>query len=180
MEVRYITPFATDKNIGREYNKVISELPEDCWIVLRDVDTCSLTPNFGRHIETVIKTHGNDFGLIGCMTNRLRRKTQLVDGMFDNHNMLDHKDKAFELEKTHYNIVEDVTSEKFIAGMFMLFPKSVWKECKFPENNIAFDDAFSILVRKKGYKLGLMKGLYVYHLYRAWSDNPLKDRKHLR
>lgn len=77
-------------------------------------------------------------------------------------------------------LLEDITEKKYIAGLFMLFPKSVWKLCKFPENNIAFDDVFSKLVVSKGYKLGLIKGLYVYHQYRIWSDTPTKERKHLR
>lgn len=61
----------------------------------------------------------------------------------------------------------------------MLFPKRVWNQVKFKENINYFDDEFSKEVIKKGGKLGLMKGLYVYHLYRIWSEKPIGDRGHL-
>lgn len=178
--VHYSNPYSTSKNIGKALNDFCEMIPDGDWICLQDGDITYLTPSWGKQVEDALKKYGDTFGLIGCVTNRLGRPIQLIEGMFDNHNMLDNKDKAFELEKKHYALIEDITDKKYIAGMFMLFPKKVWNECKFPENNIAFDDAFSNLVRKKGYKLGLMKGLYVYHLYRAWSDNPIKDRAHLK
>lgn len=179
-KVWYSNPYSTEKNIGKALNEFCELVPDGDWICLQDGDIAYLTPTWGKQIEDTIKKHGKDFGLIGCMTNRLGRDIQRTGDVNDHHDMLRHMDIAFKNELEYYAEVEDITSKKYIAGMFMLFPKSVWKECKFPENNIAFDDAFSILVRKKGYKLGLMKGLYVYHLYRAWSDNPSKDRKHLR
>lgn len=180
IRVFYSNPYSTEKNIGKALNEFCEIVPEGSWICLQDGDISYMTSTWGKQVEDVIRLYGDKFGLMGCMTNRLGRDIQRVDGMFDNHNVLDSMDRAMELERDHWAEVEDITSQKFIAGMFMLFPKKVWDVCKFEENNIAFDDAFSKAVRRKGFKLGLMKGLYVYHLYRAWSDNPSRDRKHLK
>lgn len=179
-KVWYSNPYNTEKNIGKALNEFCELVPDGDWICLQDGDIAYLTPTWGKQIEDAIKKHGKDFGLIGCMTNRLGRDIQRIGNLEDDHNMLKHYEIAVDLEKNHYAEIEDITDKKYIAGMFMLFPKSVWNECKFSENNIAFDDAFSKLVARKGYKLGLMKGLYVYHLYRVWSTNPSKDRTHLR
>lgn len=179
-KVWYSNPYSTEKNIGKALNEFCELVPDGDWICLQDGDIAYLTPKWGKQIEDTIKKYGDTFGLIGCMTNRLGRQIQRAGDLNDHHDMQRHSEIAFEMENKHYAEVEDITDKRYVAGMFMLFPKSVWKECKFPENNIAFDDAFSLSVIKKGYRLGLMKGLYVYHLYRIWSDNPIRDRAHLK
>lgn len=181
IRVFYSNPYDTDGNIGRGLNEFCEIVPDDAWICLQDGDITYLTPKWGKQIEDVVRMHGDNYGLIGCVTNRLGRNIQRVGDINGHHDMLRHAQLAKEIEENHWGEVEDITDKKYIAGMFMLFPKKVWKKVGgFPENNIAFDDAFSKAVRKKGYRLGLMKGLYVYHLYRIWSDNPSKDRQHLR
>jgi glycosyltransferase involved in cell wall biosynthesis len=180
IRVFYSNPYSTEKNIGKALNEFCELVPDGSWICLQDGDIAYLTPNWGRQIEDAIRKHGDEFGLIGCVTNRLGRDIQRVGDMNEYHDMLRHAEIGRQKEKENWAEVEDITDKKYIAGMFMLFPKSVWNECKFEENNIAFDDAFSKSVRRKGYKLGLMKGLYVYHLYRIWSENPSKDRQHLK
>ena len=180
IKIRYSNPFATDKNIGGALNEFCEVWPDDNWICLQDGDINYIGSDWGEHIEYVIKNHGHKYGLIGCMTNRLGRPIQRLGRLDDNHDMLYHYEVALEEKEKHYGEVEDITHKKYVAGMFMLFPKKVWNEVKFPENNISFDDAFSLGVVKKGYKLGLMKGLYVYHFYRGWSKDPIYDRKHLK
>lgn len=179
INISYSNPYSTEKNIGKALNDFCETVPEGNWICLQDGDICYLTPTWGKQIEDVVRNHGKDYGLIGCLTNRLARDIQTVLGT-DHNDMLQHHQTAVEIEKDYYGEVEDITKKRVIAGMFMLFPKSVWHEVKFEENNIAFDDAFSLAVANKGYKLGLMKGLYVYHLYRIWSERPSRDRNHLK
>jgi len=180
IKVWYSNPFSTEKNIGKALNEFCANVPDNDWICLQDGDIMYLTSDWGVQIEKVIKQHGEKFGLIGCMTNRLGRDIQRIGSMDNDHDILKHYEIAVKLAKEHYAEIDDVTKKKYIAGMFMLFPKSVWNKVKFRENTIGFDDHFSNDVRKKGYKLGLMKGLYVYHFYRGWNNtNPSKDRAHL-
>lgn len=179
IKVWYSNPYSTEKNIGKALNDFCENVPDGDWICLQDGDILYLTSDWGKQIEDVIKKHGQNYGLMGCMTNRLGRAIQRIGDMDSNHDILKHYDTAVKMSKQHWAEVEDITKKKYIAGMFMLFPKSLWKKVKFRENTASFDDHFSKDVLKKGYKLGLMKGLYVYHLYRAWSSNPSKDRAHL-
>lgn len=182
-KIWYSNPYNTQKNIGKALNEFCELVPDDDWICLQDGDMMYLTPDWGLQIEEVVKKYGNEYSLIGCMTNRLARQTQRYkDFIDDNHNILYHYEIAEKLKAEHWAEIKDVPNNNrdgLIAGMFMLFPKLVWKKIKFKENNIGFDDAFSIGVKRIGGKLGVMTGLYVYHFYRGWSNEPKRDRKHL-
>lgn len=180
INIWYSNPYSTEKNIGKAYNEFCENVPDDDWICLQDGDMMYLTPDWGLQIEQAIKLHGDNFDLIGCVTNRLGRRIQLVDeGDYENLDVRHHYEKAVRLKEMHWAEVEDITNQRFIAGLFMLFKKSLWHKVKFEENSPYFDDTFSKEVLKKGGRLGLMKGLYVFHNYRCWSDNPRTAKEHL-
>ena len=177
MTINYLTPFATDLNIGREYNERIAEL-SDGWICITDADAMFLTPEYGEQIAEVCEN--TPFQLLGCMTNRLGRPIQRHNGVLSNDwDIRNHYQIACELRDKYYGQVQDITDKKYIAGMFMLFHKKTWERIKFQENTIYFDDIFSLNVIKSGGRLGLMHGLYCFHLYRIMSQNPRFDNKHL-
>lgn len=180
-KVYYILYYSTEKNFGKAINDHVAQVGNnDDFICIIDGDSMFLTPDWGVQIEQVINTYGKKFSLIGCMTNRLGRKIQIAPGVdYDNHDTKYHYGKAVEFARDNFGIVEDISKKRYIAGLFMLFPKSVWNKHKFKENTPSFDDEFSKSVRRGGGKLGLMKGLYCQHWYRGWSDEPKTDRGHL-
>lgn len=179
-QIIYSNPYSTEKNIGKALNEFCELVPENAWICLQDGDIMYLTPDWGRQIAEVIERHGNDFDLFGCVTNRLGRTIQRAPEVdYNNHDIKYHYEIAVKLRDANYCEVKDITSTRYIAGMFMLFRKSLWNRIKFQENTPFFDDHFSHSVIQQGGRLGLMTGLYIYHLYRIWSDTPSKDRTHL-
>lgn len=176
----YLTPFSTDKNIGGEYNAQISKLPDNDWVCIRDGDTIFLSPDnqWGKQIADIVAKHGASYDLIGCITNRLRSTGQLYQNRFsDDHNMLNHGKIAKELFETKYDQVRDHPGP--IAGLFLLFPKKTWEKVKFRENCDTFDTHFGKELIRKGGKIGIADGVYLYHWYRAWSNDPLNYKKHL-
>jgi hypothetical protein len=180
MKVWYSNPYSVEKNIGKALNDFCAMIPDDDFICLQDGDIMYLTSEWGRQIEHVARTAGKRYSLMGCLTNRLGRPIQRYKGEFsENFDIKHHALIAKELETNHWGEVEDITRKKRIAGMFMLFPKKLWNRIKFQENCIDFDDRFcQDILNAKG-KLGLMKGLYVFHLYRCFSEVPHRDRSHL-
>lgn len=179
-KVWYSNPYSTDKNIGKALNEFCALVPDNDWICLQDGDIMYLTPDWGLQIEQAIQRFGNEYSLIGCLTNRLGRDIQRYNGEFnENHDIISHFSIANEVKNANFGQVIDITHRKYVAGMFMLFPKKVWNKVKFTENVAYFDDLFSNGVIKSGGKLGLMTGLYVYHLYRIWSETPTKEKTHL-
>lgn len=175
MEIRYITPFANDKNIGRAYNQAISELPDDCFVVLRDGDTMFLAPEWGTQIETIIKDNP-DYDVITCMTNRVGLKDCLLFGEFRECEISDH---IWAAQICWYENGTEVKQTTVAPGMLMIFHKSVWQKHKFKEKSIVFDRQFSAEVIVGGGKIGVAKGLYIFHLYRWGSNNPKSSINHL-
>jgi hypothetical protein len=182
--VHYFTPASGDKNLGKAYNEACALVTDkDDWICIRDGDTMFLTPDWAHQIESIIVNHGNDYGLISCYTNRLGLKWQLLNGQISNDtDILNHTRLAFLLRNKHWDEVVD--SPSYTAGLFMLFKRSLWDEIKFEEgltktkNNIFVDADFSQTVLKKGKKIGLTKGLYLFHSYRLFSKDP-RNYNHL-
>jgi hypothetical protein len=62
----------------------------------------------------------------------------------------------------------------------MVFRKSTWNKIKFKENSRWFDQEFSKDVRKAGGFLGIMQDVYIFHLYRLWSADPVNSIEHLK
>src|SRR5690606_27611903 len=67
----YLTPYGYNKKIGDRLNYEISLLPEDSWIVIRDMDTMFLYDYVGNLLRDVINEYGDTTDLFGAYTNRL-------------------------------------------------------------------------------------------------------------
>jgi hypothetical protein len=174
----YSTPFASDKNIGRAYNEFCEMVPDGDWICLRDGDSLFLHPHWGKQIEDIVIKHGNDYALMGCITNRLRSPRQLYNNAFsEDPDILNHKTIADELYTGWYDQVRNAGHP--IAGLLMLFPKSTWKKIQFQENTIHFDSLFSQSVLDHGGSVGIMEGVYCFHFYRFDKPNPATYKQHL-
>lgn len=181
VNVHHITPGRSDKNFGKAINDIVRLLPDSDWICLRDIDT--IPPHheiFFKQCEEIAKSNG--YGLVGCITNRLGLKWQLHKGEFsEDMDMMNHKNIAMELSEKYGNEVKPCMSS--IGGLFMLFPKSTWNKVGgFPEGAIMIKGSFIDYhfwesVRKKGIKVGIAKGIYLFHSYRMGKDR--KNKNHL-
>lgn len=174
-KVWYFTPGRGDKNLGRAYNDHCELVPDGDWICIMDGDVLFLNPFWSRQIEDIIIRYGNKYPLISCLTNRLGLEWQLPYGFSEDPNILNHAkiaDKHFDL---YYD--EVIPSIRQTAGLFMLFPKSSWKNCKFEEgltNGGQFVDfTFATKIMENLGTIGIAKGIYLFHFYRF-------NRKHKR
>lgn len=172
-KIHYSTPYQSG-NIGRALNEFCAMVPDGDWICLRDQDTL-LFDGSGGLIEDIV-SENKQYALIGSMTNRLAAPDQLVKGMFDEENITKHKQVFLDLFSFIVSPVSHV-----LAGVFMLFPKATWEMVGgFTEKSIHFDKIFTTDVRRKGGKVGLATGLYVFHLYRWGKSNPRLSISHLK
>lgn len=188
-KIFYITPARSDKNFGKAINDHIELLPEDAWIVLRDADTTFLTPDYVKQIEDIVNNYGHEYDLIGCYTNRIGLKYQLLNGeLSEDVNIKNHIKIAKEQFEKYGS--KTVPLHKNIAGFFMLFSKKAWNEHKFDEGLFItkseggravsgyIDYWFSNYFAKKK-RVGIAKGLYVFHVYRLFHENR-QVQTHLR
>ena len=181
MKIFYSSPFRSDKNIGKAYNEFIELLPEDAYVCITDGDSMFLHPYYGKCIEEIIKTNP-DYDLIGCVTNRLGILHQCYNNEFsEDTDVSNHYEKTISAWDNNGTIVEPTN---LVAGLCMIFSKQTWiKVGGFKENTIFADKLFSqYILRNKG-KIGIAKGLYVFHGYRIWNKTHLKawnSTEHLR
>ena len=72
--ISFISAFDTEKNIGKEYNRLIRSI-DDEWIFIKDGDCLFLTADYGDRIAKIIEDNKYKYDIIGCMTNRLNFNT---------------------------------------------------------------------------------------------------------
>jgi len=179
-DIHYISPYRTDKNIGGGINLAIRQLnplPND-WIVHVDQDVCFLRPDSKKQIAEVLEY--TDYDVLGCLTNRLSGTHQLYQGEFnDSGDMREHIAIANHCHAGAYGRVLP-TSINIAACMMAFRVRTWWDVGGFSENSIRFDSEFTNDVMRRGGKLGIMAGVYVFHLYRMWSDDPVWEVGHLQ
>ncbi len=170
VNVHHITPGRSDKNIGRAINEIVKALPDNDWICLRDIDTLPMYhEKIYQQCEEIAQA--GEFDLVGCMTNRLGLHYQLVGGRKSNDSdIMNHRKIGVDLYNKHGNEIMPI--QQVIGGLFMLFPKSAWRQVGgFPEGGIQiqghfFDYHFCKKVMQQRLRIGIAKGIYLFHYYR--------------
>lgn len=187
--IHYITPGHSDLNLGREINDFVKMIPDTDWVCLRDIDTMPAYHEvFFKQIEDISKT---DFGLVGCITNRLGLKHHLIDGIKqENSDWKYHR----EIGKQRYaKFGSSVNQMDFkidniadsIGGVMMLFPKKAWIDVGgFKEGGVSVDGCFidywfTKAVISKGHKIGIAEGIYMIHMYRPGATETRYATSHL-
>lgn len=181
--VHHITPGRADLNYGKAINDVIEFLPDDDWICLRDIDTLPLHHRvFFQQCEDI--ANAREFDLISCKTNRIGVVHQLHNHKISNNFDIKHHLQIAYERYEHYgsSVVE---SCGLVAGVMMLFSKKTWEDAgRFREGGVQVDGSFldyifSSTVEKIGGRIGIAKGIYMFHIYREWADNTRMGYKHL-
>ncbi len=178
-EVLYITPWATDKNLSGFYNRQIIALEnDDDWVCFTDRDTYFPHPQYGNHIELIIREHGDEFSLMTCMTNRVGTSWQCVKNAWTIEKGKAHEDTAKKLWAEHGPAVINVADRSPISGMLILVQKRFLTGNRLLKDGLLLgaDNEFSYIANEYLENVGLMTGVYVYHYYRSGQQS---DRSHL-
>lgn len=174
--IYYSKGYDLNKQIGEAHNTFIKLIPSnDDWVVIMDGDCCFLTSNYGHLIADAIEKYGDDYSIMGVLTNRVGLSHQTLGGISDNTDMVDHIKIAKELGM-YVPIIKECD---IVAGFCMIMKKQTWLEVGGFKPSIHFDSDFCKEVKKKGGKIGVIRNIYVWHTYRLGSENPRFDYHHL-
>jgi len=182
--IYYFAPFDSEKNIGRSHNQHCEIVPNaEDWICITDSDVLFLLPDTKKQIEDIIRKHGNDYQVFGCLTNRIASEHQksifsTVMDLFNSTNIMLHKEVAQNHKIYNYDEVQETPIN--VAGFLMVFQKKTWDKYRFSDNSIRFDSEFTDKVKADGGRLGIMQGVYVFHDYRLGHENPMYYIDHLK
>lgn len=164
-------------NLGKAYNEYMELVPNDSdWVILKDRDVMFLQPDYLQIISENLQRHKN-VGLFSCLTNRVGNKQQMYQGKLSSDaSMLTHYRIGQELARgARHNMI---LSQTPISGHVMIIQKSVWQVIGGAKDGVlGVDNEISYRVRKKGYRVGILQGLYVLHFYRL--NTTVFDKSHL-
>ncbi len=161
-------PYIIGGDIGAEYNRIMKSCSEE-WIGFLDHDIFIANPNWYKIFTESISVLGEQAGFISCMTNNIGCPLQKA-GAQKTSDIRYHREFAEKLHREHNNTVQDVTDSQFnpSALMFITSKKAWYDVGGFkPKGLIGVDTNYVDKLKKKGYKIYLLKGLYVYHWYRG-------------
>jgi len=136
------------------------------------------TENWFKQLGDILAANP-EYGLLTACTNRIGNPEQKIANLQDTHDMLYHRAIGRQLHQQGGLTVKDVTKTHCISGVVILVKKSVWKIAgRFKGGFLGIDNDFHQRVAKgvakTGFKIGVMRGIYVYHCYRADSESGLK------
>lgn len=173
--INFISPYRTDKNLGKAYNEAMSIIPDGDWACITDYDVLALTSDFGRILEEYTKKYPYA-GILTCFTNRIGDPQQQLNGIDDNDSILHHIKIA---ERQKENLFDVTELHAPISGFLMLIKKETWNSINFSETGkcLGVDNDFSIRVYNAGLGIYRMNSVYVWHTYRL--SNGIKDKNHL-
>ena len=179
--IRFFTPVADDKNLGKTYNRVMSQLKPGEWACIRDCDTCFLTRVdwILAEMQAYIKQYPK-CGLFTCLTNRVGQKEQLYKGKLSNESdMQKHLKiaKACAQRKREAPVAKRPTS-----GFLMLISYDMWKAIGgFRETSDTFLHVdWNFAKKAKKYSADnprVMQTIYLFHVYRLGTHK--NDISHL-
>lgn len=180
MKIRFISPWSYDLDIGGEYNEMISRFDDNDFIVITDQDVLRFD-GFASRVKQIIEaTPPEKRGktLFTAITNRLRTPNpQVVEGLFDEPDINKHHEFANNSWIAHGTTTfpTDVC-----AGVVLIFQKKLWNQVGgFNTMSHVFDRQFTNKVKRAGGETVVCPGLYVFHLYRWGSPDPVNDFGHL-
>ena len=167
-------PKERDKDLAWAYNDCMKLLKNDeDWACFIDHDAMFTTPNWYHQLNDIIKKHP-EYSCFTAMTNRVCASWQIPQFVNkNNHDISYHRGIGAKLQAENYNVVLDVTKPPTtqLSGVMILYKKSTWKDVPFeryaPNRLTGTDNILHMALQKKGYKVGLMCGIYLYHWYRA-------------
>lgn len=165
-------PYSEEKppRLGDAYNKFMELLPnDDDWACLIDHDVMFTRKNWFHQLNDIIKKHP-EYGCFVARTNSMMCSWQKIKELENCHDLLEHKKLGLTIQREFYAEVVDVTHYgNTFSGFLMLIRKETWNNVKFTHGGKGglggVDNNFHRDLKNAGFKVGLMMGVYVYHLY---------------
>lgn len=172
------TPWSAEKDIGKSYNRCMELLSPGDWGVFLDGDAVFTTYDWGKHITDTIEANP-EYDLLTCMTNRVGLSSQIYRvSVWGENDMLKHRQWGEQCWTDYGTEVQDITGGTPLSGVMIAASYNGWKKCGgFPEGGmLGIDNAIHKTFEANGYRVGIMRGLYVYHWYRGGDK---RNTKHL-
>lgn len=156
-------------NLGWAYNNFMTKVEENDWVCFLDHDATFTTLYWYHQLEDIIKTHPS-IGLFTAVTNRIGQTAQVISSVDqNNHDIAYHRKIGESLQQSYALDVEVLDDFNILlSGVVILISKKTWiKTGGFKDGFLSVDRDIHRKCLDNNISVGLMKGFYVYHWYRA-------------
>lgn len=170
----FFTPYSFNKKLFEAYDDymhLVNDLED--WVCFTDGDTAFLLPNFGHQVKTYIDKYP-DTGLFTCYASRCHYDVQTRKGADrENPDLLYHRRQAETIYHELNGTVKEI--DRRIAGHLLVIQKKTWmlirdevaRKVKEQHKQIlGVDTKISNAILKAGFKIRLMRGMYILHYLR--------------
>lgn len=174
--IRYVTPFAPDKNLAAAYNWEVKNANSE-YIAFCDRDIYFPYPFFGQQIQQIIEKHGE--AVYTCLTNRVNCDWQRIEYTGSDR---DHAWMADQLATEKGIEVTDHTCSSLMSGFFIVFPVKFWRNLPEDGRLLGIDNKIHEMAKDVGLRVLLMNGVYVWHYYSGFdgsNGHSKRDKTHL-
>jgi len=170
------SPRSEGKNLGLAYNELMARLSDDDWACFIDHDACFTTYDWYAQLEE-ITARLTEPCVLTALTNRVGSHWQRAPGVDRNNHAMDyHRRVGTAVQAAARGTLRDVTHESLMSGVVILLSKKTWLQLGgFAEGFLGVDNAIHQAARDQGFPVYLMRGVYVYHWYRADENSPSLD-----
>jgi hypothetical protein len=168
---RIHTTIAYDRkgNLGAAYNAFMEGLPKEAWACFLDHDAMFTTRSWHDQISAAITREPK--AIFTAVCNRIGNGVQLAPKVDpNNHDIHYHRKLGQRLlaDKT----LQDVTKGPLLSGVLIVISKAAWTKLGgFKPGFLGVDNQMHLDARRAGYKVLIIRGLYLYHWYRAHGDD---------
>ena len=177
--IHFAIPWDSNKNIAESYKYHIDNSSKD-WVCFIDGDAVFTSSYFGKRLEECIRSNP-EYSMFTCMTNRIGNSSQrseyvdIASNNYHYHRMIG---------ENHWSInhteCEDITSGIPASGVMLLCKKEdLIGEGLDKKGMLGIDNLIHMKLSSKGSRIGLLKGIYLYHYYSNWDGNSSRDIDHL-
>lgn len=155
------------KKLALAYNRAMASTAAE-WVLFLDQDLFICNPHWYAMCLSAIDQVGHEAGWITCVCNRIGAPQQRCRPDPDTDDVMDHIAFARRLYEQFGHTTKPCPGS--LSGFFILTSKTAWRAAGgFNERRpgmLGVDNDYSRSVRRAGFGLFLMPGLYFYHLYK--------------
>jgi GT2 family glycosyltransferase len=158
-------PYEPEEKLGAAYNRIMQESARE-WNLLLDWDVLLLNPHWYGICQRAIlylEKASRPAGIITAMTNISPSVVQKSHNCPRTKDIGHHKQWAISLYQRHKETIREVEPPYKFAGYFMLVNKSAWSASGGFLDEYYADYSYCRQLRRHGFKLYILPGLYVYH-----------------
>lgn len=179
----FFTPYSFEKKLFSAIDTYMQLLPNNQdWAVLMDGDTAFLRSDFGHQIQRYIDKFP-DTGLFTCYASRCHYSIQTRRGTnINSDSIIYHRQQAEIVFRSLDGHVKEI--DRRIAGHLMVIKKETWllireevKRNTIHKEILGVDTKISCSILRRGLKIRLMRGLYIFHYLRLMEG--FNSTKHL-